>query len=340
MRTPSVSIILPTYNSIHFLNERVNTILNQTYPNWECIVIDGFSDDGTWEYLSNISKSDERFTLYQFPADGIYEAWNKGVAKSIGEYIYIATSDDTMEMTFLEEMRMLLSNNPECDLAVSRLKIIDACGKPSNKMQWNKFPAQQFYKAFLNTKHKRIAPLDGLLHFGLHTIYHSITQLFIRASLFTRIGLFQTKYGSYGDFAWGMKAGLTSNVIYSPDTYATWRIHENQATELDLWNSSHSRIQLVNMVNSVLDSNEFKFKNEVIRKKDSLLQFYNYEVFDLSIKEKKYVQAFWLVLRYPGFLLTLVSKKKRRYYNSINKRIRMISCFFRISLEKLIVPLK
>ncbi len=74
------------------------------------------------------------------------------------------------------------------------------------------------------------APSDGLLHLTGEHVVLSITQLLIRRSLFSRTGLFESKWGSVGDFNWEMKAGLLANMVHVPDTWATWRIHSAQAT--------------------------------------------------------------------------------------------------------------
>src|ERR1700747_2800360 len=100
-----VSIILPNLNTpLPFLKERVRSILAQTNTNWECIIVDGFSDNGSWEYLVEIAAKDKRFILNQFKKEGIYKAWNCGIELAKGEYIYIATSDDTMEPNCIEEL--------------------------------------------------------------------------------------------------------------------------------------------------------------------------------------------------------------------------------------------
>lgn len=52
MNKPLVSILLPNLNTRPFLEERMATILTQTYTNWELIIVDSYSDDGAWEYLS------------------------------------------------------------------------------------------------------------------------------------------------------------------------------------------------------------------------------------------------------------------------------------------------
>jgi hypothetical protein len=78
--------------------------------------------------------------------------------------------------------------------------------------------------------HVRLAPFDGLLHLGGETVYRSITQLLIRKSLFESIGMFDSTWGSIGDFNWDMRAGLVANTVHVPHTWGGWRIHASQAT--------------------------------------------------------------------------------------------------------------
>ena len=62
----------------------MDSILNQTYKNWECIVIDGYSTDSTVEYIKERTIGDERFKIFQYPAKGVYDAWNKGIKHTKG----------------------------------------------------------------------------------------------------------------------------------------------------------------------------------------------------------------------------------------------------------------
>ena len=87
----------------------------------------------------------------------------------------------------------------------------------------------------------RRAPFDGLLHLRGRAVYTSITQLLIRRSLFDRIGHFDSRWGSVGDFNWNMRAGLVTNTVHVPDTWGGWRIHASQATALnDFMSAEHA----------------------------------------------------------------------------------------------------
>ena len=100
---PLVSICLPTLNARRFLEPRMQTILAQTLADWELIVCDSFSDDGTWEYFQQF-KHDPRVRLYQVPKEGLYAGWNECLRRCRGEYVYIATADDTCKPELLEKM--------------------------------------------------------------------------------------------------------------------------------------------------------------------------------------------------------------------------------------------
>src|SRR5881398_410088 len=90
MNVPKISVVTPSLNSIHTIQETIESVLNQNYPNLEHIVIDGGSTDGTVEILKKyphliwISEKDE----------GHYHAMNKGVERATGEVVAILNADD------------------------------------------------------------------------------------------------------------------------------------------------------------------------------------------------------------------------------------------------------
>lgn len=228
---PKVSICLPNLNNKQYLQERLDTIFSQTLQNWELIVVDGFSNDGAWEFFQRYAKHDPRITLFQEPPEGIYASINSCIKKAKGEYIYIATSDDTMHPTCLEKMVEALEEFSDCEICQCCLEIIDEASQPMQNITWNKFGLAKYLGPYFYQKHKRLAPHDGILHFALGTVYTSLTQLLIRTRLFESIGYFKEGIGAPADFEWAMRASLLYNTIYIPETLATWRIHDDQATQ-------------------------------------------------------------------------------------------------------------
>lgn len=99
MANPLVSIIIPTYNRAHLIGETLDSILAQTYTNWECIVIDDGSGDDTDKIMQEYCNKDFRFHYYHRPKErqpGGNGARNYGLKISSGEYIIFFDSDDLM----------------------------------------------------------------------------------------------------------------------------------------------------------------------------------------------------------------------------------------------------
>jgi len=230
MNAPLVSVCLPNLNTFPYLHQRLGTILGQTYTNWEMVVIDSFSDDGSWELFETLARKEQRVSIAQAPR-GLYESWNKCIERAQGKYVYIATSDDTMALDCLEKLVAALEEHNNCDLAQCSLVAIDQAGAPLADTSWR--DATVFghgMEGLLARQHVRRAPYDGLLHLTGYMVHLSVTQLLVRRSLLSKIGGFETRWGSIGDRNWEMKAGLVANTIFVPQTWATWRVHPANAT--------------------------------------------------------------------------------------------------------------
>ena len=265
---PLVSVCVPNLNTRPYLQERVDTILAQTYGNWEMVVSDNFSNDGAWEFFQEIARRDNRVFIAQAPRQGLYPNWNSCIERAQGKYVYIATSDDTMAPDCLEKMVAALEEHDDCDLAHCRLLMIDSAGKPltdAGECWPNTTVFEQGHEGLQHVRHVRHAPYDGLLHLTGRMVYHSITELLIRRSLFAKIGGFIGRWGSIGDFNWDMKAGLVANTVHVPDTWATFRVHATQATSsVNVFASEHDQ-KIQEMIGDAIQTCEPFLAPEVIR---------------------------------------------------------------------------
>lgn len=88
----TLSIIIPTYNSAATLRKTLDSIICQTFTDWEVLVMDGVSTDDTLKVAQ--SYNDSRIRIYSEPDKGIYDAMNKGIKKAQGEWLYFLGSDD------------------------------------------------------------------------------------------------------------------------------------------------------------------------------------------------------------------------------------------------------
>jgi hypothetical protein len=279
---PTVSILLPNLNNRGFLEERIETILDQSISDWELIVVDNFSEDGAWEYFQTLPSMDNRIKISQAPREGLYANWNNCLRKATGKYIYIATSDDTMADDCLEKLVRGLEGHPECDLAHCRVRLIDRQGNDAYDWWSSSSVFAASAGALLDQEHVRVAPYDGLLHLSGCTIYTSITQLLIRRSLFDRIGWFEPRGGSIGDFNWCRRASLASSTLHVPNTWGGWRVYSEQATAAAGVGSTDHSAKMEQMIDDALRRSVSQLNPEVRRQLEAGWQKASRELRELN----------------------------------------------------------
>jgi glycosyltransferase involved in cell wall biosynthesis len=109
-----VSIIIPTYNRAHLIGETLDSILAQTYSNWECLIVDDGSVDNTEYIVSKYIKTDRRFQFYKRPLEklkGPSACRNIGLKNALGEFVVFLDSDDLLAPYCLEQRIAFASEN-------------------------------------------------------------------------------------------------------------------------------------------------------------------------------------------------------------------------------------
>lgn len=118
---PKVSVIVPNYNHASFLTQRIESIILQSFTDYELIILDDASTDDSTDIIARYAK-DNKLThvVYNKKNSGSpFAQWKCGVDLASGEYIWIAESDDWAETTFLENLVSILDNNPKIGLIYS-----------------------------------------------------------------------------------------------------------------------------------------------------------------------------------------------------------------------------
>lgn len=121
MNNPLVSIIIPTYNRAHLISETLESVLAQTYENWECIIVDDGSTDHSKVVIGEFLKRDLRFQYYDRPKDrpkGANACRNYGFENSEGEYIMFLDSDDTLDFFCVLERVRVITKDINIDLLI------------------------------------------------------------------------------------------------------------------------------------------------------------------------------------------------------------------------------
>lgn len=114
---PTISIIMPCYNGAKHVERSILSVQAQTRRDWELIVVDDGSTDGSWPLLAALSATDTRIELLRQQNAGAAAARNRGLRAARGRFIAFLDADDTWDPRFLELMSAALDDNPDAGIA-------------------------------------------------------------------------------------------------------------------------------------------------------------------------------------------------------------------------------
>src|SRR6266849_1262625 len=118
---PKVSVVIPSYNHACFLRQRIESVLVQTYQDFELILLEDCSTDESRAILSEYAGDPRgRMEFNEVNSGSTFKQWNKGVRLARGEYVWIAESDDYADPHLLEKLSERLESEPRAAFAYCR----------------------------------------------------------------------------------------------------------------------------------------------------------------------------------------------------------------------------
>lgn len=274
---PLVSVLIPAYNHENYIQETIESIINQTYPNIELIILDDGSKDKTWEKITELKpKCENRFVKSYFETkqnEGTCITLNKLLKLSSGEFVYIIASDDLTKPQAIEKEVKFLQDNPDYALAVGDNEYVDSMGKQIFRTQKAftsniKNAKYKTVKEFLSSKLK----IDFLSDdFGSYKTLYKENYIpngyLIRKNIFETIGNF-TKNAPLEDFWLMLQISKYKKMKYIDEILFSYRIHDTNT----IGNSTRMReltTQTRNYEQKLLEKYLTNHKN------DELLKIYN-----------------------------------------------------------------
>jgi teichuronic acid biosynthesis glycosyltransferase TuaG len=128
-KQPLVSVIMPAYNAEEYISEAVQSVMAQTYTNWELLILDDCSTDGTADKARCFSDLDPRITLYSNPKNiGVALTRNKGMALAKGSWVALLDSDDIWHKDKLEK-QLVAAENTGADIIYCSYSLMDKNGE-------------------------------------------------------------------------------------------------------------------------------------------------------------------------------------------------------------------
>lgn len=206
---PLVSIITVCFNSEKYLEQTIQSVVNQTYNNIEYIVIDGGSTDNT---LNIIKKYEEHISVWiSEPDKNMYDAINKGMALLTGDYWGVLNSDDNYFVDTVETVVNYFRKHPGMNVFTGAEKTIDE----NDKYLYTRYPPKFNVKSMIRLR------TNGI-------ISHSAT--FLSKEVIRTVGNFNINYSVISDYDYLIRVGLYYPVGHSRKILLNFRQHNNQLT--------------------------------------------------------------------------------------------------------------
>ncbi len=245
---PFVSVIIPNYNHAEFLDQRIKSVLNQTYINFEVIVLD---DNSTDESLDIINKYKElrrvkRVIVNPDNSGSVFKQWVKGINLAKGKYLWIAESDDYADEMFLEETVKLAEESEDIGLIFTDSYNVDQDAKVKDKVSERHALLSPIEQEFYVFQDKTKAPgyfIDNML------ILNASSVLFNLNKFKETVDLVELEsFKNTGDQFSYISLFLMHEIIYLNKPLNYRRIHENNTTAINFQNGIiyKERIRIIN----------------------------------------------------------------------------------------------
>lgn len=120
--SPVVSVIVPAYNYAHFIGQTLESLAAQTYPHWECLVVDDGSTDNTGEVVRRYAEADGRIKYIHQKNQGLGASRNTGIEHATGDYFQFLDADDMLEPQKFEFQVNYMESRPEVDIVYGNVR--------------------------------------------------------------------------------------------------------------------------------------------------------------------------------------------------------------------------
>ncbi|HWZ16329.1 MAG TPA: glycosyltransferase family 2 protein [Mucilaginibacter sp.] len=276
---PKVSVLIPLYNCRNYIEEAIESVLNQTFKNFELIIVDNCSTDDSYELIQKY-KEDHRVKIFQNETNiGMARNWNQCLLYAGGDYIKFLCADDYFRPDLLAVYVNVMDENSTVSLVTSRRVVL--YGKKEEMID--------IY--FVGLKSGKEVYNDTILNY-INPIGEPTTVMFRRKHLYA--GMFNADLHWMTDIDYWLRLCREGDVYFLENTYCVFRQHEQQGTAL-----------LRNSDKLILEERDMMYYNIFIRDADFNYDFHNYfRLIEAHLKKNFVGISFSLLNKYlnPFFI--------------------------------------
>jgi len=282
---PLVSIIMPAYNAQDYIKQSIQSVVKQTYNNWELLIINDGSTDNTVSIVESFK--DTRIVLFSQENSGVSRARNYGISKAKGDYIAFLDSDDLWKNNKLNVQVSYMKKHPDIVLSYTDYD--------SFKLQNEIIKNKQLYPFQIENQH------DRLLVFN----YIATLTVMLKKEIFQKVDGFDISLFGPEDWDLWIRIAKIGKIAFINQKLALYREHESGI--------SKNRKRQLEQEYKVLRRYALQSTNKKLQK--YALWFYYLKYINYLFSQKNYLKSLFLYMK----LFWLMPLKKENYTYLIQK---------------------
>lgn len=292
-RNPKISVIVPNYNHATYLNQRIDSILQQAFQDFELIILDDCSKDNSKEIIESYRANPHisQIIYNAFNSGSAFKQWNKGISLAKGEWIWIAESDDWAETDFLSVMLKNARQHPNCGLVFSKARYMQD-GKEMWHMEETGNVTEYSGENFVREKLAKA------------NVIYNVSMVLFKRALFPKIE--QSLYDDMklcGDWFFYAQLCKYTDVLEIDKVCSNYRIHNRNTSSLSSYKQYYypESIAILNYFHSTfsIESRVYaKWWGKQLLKDCRKLLFSRFELIEVikSLFQKHKLVVIWYIL--------------------------------------------
>lgn len=221
---PKVSVIIPNYNHANYLQERIESVLSQSFQDFEVIILDDNSTDNSLDVINQYKNHPKvkQILTYNENSGSTFKQWNKGINYAKGEWIWIAESDDSCEKNFLESLLQNVGNNQNIVLSYSQSSRMNGVGEITGN--WKTFThdiSNQFSNSFVINGEQFVHD-----YLSIRNVIPNASAVIFRKDAFVNAGKADEDIRYNSDWLLWIKLALLGDISFCKQTLNHFRYHE------------------------------------------------------------------------------------------------------------------
>ncbi len=235
-----VSVIIPNYNHGRYLQQRIDSILNQTYQNFELIILDDCSTDFSKTIIEQYRSHPKiKNIIYNETNSGsTFLQWEKGIALAAGNYIWIAESDDFADESFLQTLTKIINQNTDVGLAFCGSNTVDETGVTIGKLVQDVPNNKKDY--YLNNGYDECRNA-----FFFHPIVPNASAVLFKKENFYKVDASFKQYKICGDWQFWIDICFDNYIAYWPQCLNYFRQSETSVSRSNHYRKDNYKIFLL-----------------------------------------------------------------------------------------------